>query len=216
MTEKITVSDLFVEAKKAVTAYQAEVQLLEAQEEELTAELEVLQQEMIQNVLDQEGANVSDRVYLRMRGKEISVRSDIIATVLAELEEERHGLKLKYVSVFTAALAEDRKNSPSYSAKVQEIVDGHLYAALEEVADISTQIAQQHSAVAGGINEVFLDEQANEVHRNLRYRFGWESYKPSFSNLGKTVMNRHHVDYATGGAIHPDFKSKKPKAVSNV
>lgn len=211
MTEKITVPDLFVEAKKAVNQYQSEVHSLDAQESELTAELLVLQQELTGNMLSQEGASVSDRVYLRLQGKEISTRSDIITGVLAELEEERHELKLKYVPVFTAALTKDRQKSPSYSAKVKEIVDGHLYAALEEVADISKQIGQQHTALAGGINDVFQDEKANEIHRNLRYRFGWDSYKPSFSNFGTTVLNRHHVDYATGGAIHPDFKSKKPK-----
>ena len=217
MTEKILVPELFIETKKAVAAYQAEAVLLDQQESELNAELDVLQEELTENMISQEGASVSDRVYLRMRGKEISVRADIINNVLAELQEERHELKLKYAAIFTSVLAEDRKNSPSYSAKVQDIVNGRIYSMLEEIAGISQQMAQQHNALSRDINEVFQDEKVNEVHRNARYRFDWESYKPSFSNFGKTVLNRYHVDSATSGSIHADFKNKKPKeAVSNV
>lgn len=212
MTEDTTVvPDLYIEAKKAVNAYQEEVQHLDAQEQELKAELAVLQEEMTQNMLDQEGSSVSDRIYLRIRGKEISSRADIIATVLAELQEERQELKLKYATIFKEALVEDRKQSPNFSAKVQAIIDGHIYAMLAEVADLSGQLKQQHNSISGGINAVYQDEKVNEVHRNLRYRFDWDIYKPSFSNFGKTVLNRNHIDYSLGGHIHPDFRNKQPE-----
>ncbi|WKA56813.1 hypothetical protein [Planococcus shixiaomingii] len=210
MNEKIIVPDLYVESKKAVAAYQNEVQLLDAQEDELNAELELLQQELTQNIMDQEGANVSDRVYLRMRGKEISVRADIINSVLAELEEERHELKLKYVPIFGGAMAEDSKGKPSYSAKVQEIMDCHLYTMLEEIADMSEQLRQQHDAISSGLNAVYQDSKVNEVHRNIRYRQDWERSKPNFYTIGKSVLDRYHVDAATNGYIHGDFKNKKP------
>lgn len=211
MIEKVIVPDLYPETKKAVAAYQAEVHLLDSEEQELNAELELLQQEMAENMLSQEGANVSDRVYLRMRGKEISVRADIINTVLTELEEERHELKLKYVPIFGKSSLEDNKKSPSYSEKVQELVDGYIYAMLEEIADMSGQVKQQHNAISVGVNEVYKDEKVNEVHRNLRYRQDWERSKPTFTNFGKYVLDRYHVDAATNGYIHSDFKNKKPK-----
>ena len=213
MTEKIIVPDLYVETKKAVAAYQNEVHLLDAEEQELTAELEALQQEMTQNIMDQEGSNVSDRVHFRMRGKEISTRAEIISAVLAELEEERHELKLKYVPIFGGASVEDSKNRPSYSTKVREIVDGHIYMMLEEIADMSEQIKRQHTDISKGVNAVYLNEKVNEVHRNIRYRMDWERSKPSFTNFGKYVLDRYHVDSATNGYIHDDFKNKKPKEV---
>lgn len=211
MTEKIKIPNLYVETKKAVAAYQNEVHLLNAEEQELTAELDVLQQEMTENMLSQEGSNVSDRVQLRLRGKEISVRADIIATVLAELAEERHELKLKYIPIFASATTEDGKGVPSYSSKIREIVDGHIYIMLEEIADMSAQLKQQHDDISDGLNEVYKDPKVNEVHRNIRYRMDWERSKPSFTNFGKIVLDRYHVDSATNGYIHVDFKNKQPK-----
>lgn len=211
MTEKIIVPDLYPETKKAVAAYQAEVQLLDAEEQELNAEMELLQQEMTENMIDQEGASVSDRVYLRMRGKEISTRAEIISAVLAELEEERHEQKLKYVPIFSKAVSADSVGKPSYSAKVQESIDRHIYKMLEEIADMSAQLKQQHDAISNDLNEVYQDEKVNEVHRNIRYRQDWERSKPTFFNQGKTVLDRYHVDAATNGYIHSDFKNKKPK-----
>lgn len=217
MTEKIIVPDLHVEAKKAVAAYQAEVQLLDAEEQELNAELELLQQEMTENMMAQEGANVSDRVYLRMRGKEISVRADIVASVLSELQEERHELKLKYVPIFDKAVSADSIGNPSYSTKIQDMVNSHIFAMLEEISDMSSQIKQQHNAISSGLNTVYQDAKVNEVHRNIRYRQDWERRKPAFFNNGKYVLDRYHVDAATNGYIHSDFKNKKPKeALSNV
>lgn len=217
MIEKVIVPDLHVETKKAVAAYQAEVYLLDSEEQELNAELNLLQQEMTGNMMDQEGASVSDRVYLRMRGKEISTRAEMISAVLAELVEERHDLKLKYIPIFSAAKLEDIKGKPSYSAKVQEIVNSHLYTMLAEIADMSAQIKQQHNAVSDGLNEVYKDEKVNEVHRNIRYRQDWERSKPIFQNFGKVVLDRYHIDSATNGYIHSDFENKKPKeALSNV
>lgn len=217
MTEKIIVPDLYVETKKAVAAYQNEVCLLDAEEQELNTELEALQQEMTENMLSQEGSGVSDRVQFRMRGKEISTRAEIISAVLAELVEERHDLKLKYVPIFNSAMAEDGRRNPSYSAKVQEIINRHLYTMLEEIADMSAQLKQQHDAISSVLNEVYQDPQVNEVHRNIRYRQDWERSKPTFFNHSKVVLDRYHVDAATNGYIHNDFKNKKPKeAVSNV
>lgn len=211
MTEKILVPELYKETKKAVKAYQNEVHLLNSEEQEFNAELEVLQQEMTRNMLFQEGSGVSDRVHFRMHSKEISDRAEIISAVLAELVEDRHDLKLKYVPIFASAMAEDGKGKPSYSSKVREIVDSHIYTMLEEIADMSAQLKQQHDDISDGLNEVYQDPAVNEVHRNIRYRMDWERSKPSFTNFGKTVLNRYHVDSATNGYIHADFKNKQPK-----
>lgn len=217
MVEKIKIPNLYVETQKALAAYQNEIHLLDAEEQELNTELEALQQEMAENMLSQEGSNVSDRVHFRMRGKEISTRAEIISAVLAELVEERHELKLKYVPIFASAMAEDAKGKPSYSVKVQEIINCHLYTMLEEIADMSAQLKQQHDTISSGLNEVYQDPQVNEVHRNIRYRQDWERSKPTFQNLGKVVLDRYHVDAATNGYVHSDFKHKQPKeGVGNV
>lgn len=211
MTEKIIIPNLYVETQKAVAAYQAEVHLLNAEEQELTAELEALQQEMAENMLSQEGSGVSDRVHFRMRGKEINTRAEIISAVLSELVEDRHELKLKYVPIFASAMVEDAKGKPSYSTKIQETINRHLYTMLEEIADMSAQLKQQHDDISGGLNEVYQDEKVNEVHRNIRYRQDWERSKPTFFNHSKVVLDRYHVDAATNGFIHTDFKNKQPK-----
>ncbi|MDP9577362.1 UNVERIFIED_ORG: serine phosphatase RsbU (regulator of sigma subunit) [Bacillus sp. 1751] len=86
--EEIKVKKLFTEAKRVIAAYKKEVKKLNNQQHELKAELSVLEEEMIANVLSQENASVSDLLSLKIQAKEIVQKTEIINILLKELKEE--------------------------------------------------------------------------------------------------------------------------------
>lgn len=209
MNKEIIVADLFVETKKAVAAYKVEAGLIEQQEEELNAEVEALQQELTENILSQENAGVSERVYFKIRGKEIAARSEIIHKVLDELEEEKHALKVKYLGIYRNSLGVDGAVSRQYN--VNEMVDRHVYALFTEICSISKQMQEQNAAMYPDLSEVFADERINEEHRNARYGFTHDSYKMPYSEAKNAVIHKQDVFYALSGYMPPEIAIRKPK-----
>lgn len=207
MRKEVIVPDLFVETKQAVAAYQAEMQLLNLQENELSAELEALKKEMTENILSQEYGTVSDKVHFKIRGKEISSRANIINSVLEELAEERHMLKLKYVSIYRQSLGVDGNVKRQFNGN--EIVDRYLWEMLSELTSIGQQMGKQYREMYDDMAEVFQDEKVKKEIRNVQYTFTSESYRPEFWNNSNTVLHKQNVLLATGGSMPPNFK--KPK-----
>ena len=204
---EVKVKDLFVETKKVVAAYKEKVGELDQQEEELKAELETLEHDLTMNLLDQEGATLSERIYLKAQAKAINSKVEIIDTMLEELDEAKTALKIEYVPIYREVLQQDRKGFSQYNAN--EIVDHYRYQMLKEIADIGKQMQSQYNELAPDIFEVFQDPKVKENFRRIEYSFNRDHYKPSYSESIDTVISRYDVFNATGGAISD--RIPKPK-----
>ena len=131
------VKDLFVETKQVIAEYKAKAENLDQEEQELQAELVAMQEEMTAILLDQENANLSERIYLKAQAKGINSKLEIVNSMLEELNEKRSALKLAYVPVFQEVLRKDRSSANEYD--VTELAIRHRYELLTKVADMGKQ-----------------------------------------------------------------------------
>lgn len=205
------VKDLFVEVKKVIGTYKADAEVLEAQERELNADLEALQAELTANLLDSEGADVTEKVYLKIRQKEIVSKSEVIDTVLEELQEEKAQLKLEYVPKLREAKGKDGKVKAEYDANT--IVDKYKYLMLSEIAEIGKDMQKQYYSIAPDLMDILDDPKVNEVYRNVKYQFTSDSYKPSYFEGNKTVVHREDIRLACSGNLPQGLKAPKEKDV---
>ena len=211
---EIIVPDLFTETKKAIAAYKAEAEELQRQEDQLKAELEDLQNQMVENTLAKETAEVSEKIYLLTENNGISKRSRVTESVLDELQEEKHALKIKYMEIYQKATGEASAVKQQFN--ISNLVDRHLSAMFTEITSISNQMKQQYMEIYDDMAEVFADERINQEYRNARYKFTRDSYKLSYFENRSNILKKDHISYSLEGYFHPDFNSLKPKeAVSN-
>ncbi|AOZ90684.1 hypothetical protein BK049_11875 [Bacillus xiamenensis] len=199
------VKELFTEAKKVVEEYKAKAEELAEQEKELKADLEALQQEMTMNMLEQENAPVSERVYLKIRNKEIVSKAEIIDTLLEELEEERTALKLEYVPKYREALG--KADIQEYNAT--KIAEKYRYLMLKEISEIGRQMQEQYREIAPEIDEVFQDKGVLEQYPRLAYAYTYENYVPSFSWFENSVVSKNEVFSACRGNLPHGLKEPK-------
>lgn len=205
--EEGKVKDLFLETKKVVATYKEKVGELDQQENELKAELDTLTHELTLNLLDQEGATLSERIYLKAQAKGINSKVEIIDTMLEEIDEAKTALKMEYVPIYREVLQQDRKGFSQYNAN--EIVDHYRYQMLKEIADIGKQMQSQYNELAPDIFEVFQDPKVKENFKRIEYSFNRDHYKPSYSESIDTVISRYDVFNATGGAISDRIPTPK-------
>jgi hypothetical protein len=204
---EIKVKKLFTEVEKVIAAYKEGAEKLDRQEQELKAEFESLQAEMIANILAQENAGVSDLVYLKIQAKDISQKSEIINVLLEELKEERTELKLKYVPLIRQALA--KSPYPEYEAT--EIVERYKYQMLKEISEIGKQMRTQHYEISPDIEEIFHDKDVLEQYPRLAYTHTYDSYKPKFNWFNNSVVSKSDVLTACDGSLPQGLT--KPKDV---
>lgn len=207
--EKIIVRDLFTETKKVVSDYKEKVSKLDQQERELNAELSVLQEEMTNNILDQEGATVSELVYLKISAKKIVQKTEIISVLVEELAEDKTALKLEFTPIYRTALRNDTANKTGYGAT--DIVEKHKYLMLKEISEIGSQMQEQYFAIAEDIYEVFEDSEVKKEFPRLEYSFNQDQYIPAFGWFGDAVVSKNDVFSATRG-----YEPVKPKNMEEV
>lgn len=203
------VKDLFIETKQVVADYKGKAEVLDQEEQELQAELVALQEEMTAILLDQENANLSERIYLKAHAKGINSKVEIIHSMLEELDEKRSALRLAFVPVFQEVLRKDRAGSNEYD--VTEIAIRYRYELLTEIADMGKQFQKQYHAIAPDIYEVFEDPKVKEEYPRLEYSFNQDQYRPYFSWFETSVISKNDVFSATRGNL-PDHL-KQPKDV---
>ncbi|MED3911275.1 hypothetical protein P4597_19270 [Peribacillus simplex] len=199
--------EIFVETKKVISEYKAKVEVFDNQEDSLKAELVKLQEEMTANLLDQEGAGLSDRIYLKAQAKEINNKTDIINTMLEELEEARTALKLAYVRVYQDAMRQDGRVTGEYNAT--EIADKYRYLMLTEIAEIGKAMQSQYREVSWDIDEVLRDSAVLKEYPRLIETFDSERYRPSFGWMFKSVVSKDEVFSATRGMLPQGLKQPK-------
>lgn len=202
---EIKVKPLFKEAEKVIAAYQEEVTKLDDREREFNAELIVLSAEMTANLTEQETADVSPLVYLKIQAKEIKQKAEVIAVLIEEIKAERTELKLKYVPLIRKSLAQ----SPKSEYNATEIVERHKYEMLAEIAEIGKQMQSQYYEMAPDIAEIFEDEGVLEQYPRLKYHFTYDSYKPSFNWLDRNVISKNEVTTACSGSLPQGLKQTK-------
>lgn len=203
------VRDLFVETKKIVAEYKVKAEVLDKEEQELQAELVAMQEEMTEILLDQENANLSERIYLKAQAKGINSKLEIIHSMMEELNEKRSALKLAYVPVFQEVLRKDRSSANEYD--VTELAIRHRYELLTEVAGVGKQFQQQYHAIAPDIYEVFEDAKVKEEFPRLEHSFNQEQYQPFFTWFETSIVSKNEMFSATRGNL-PDHL-KQPKDV---
>ncbi|WP_423060059.1 hypothetical protein PY144_27235 (plasmid) [Bacillus cereus] len=201
------VKDLFIETKKIVAEYKEHAEVLDKEEQELQKELVAMQEEMIAILLDQENANLSERIYLKAQAKGINSKLEIIHSMLEEVNEKRSALKLAYVPVFQEVLRKDR--SSSYEYDVTELAIRHRYELLTEVADMGKQFQKQYHAIAPDIYEVFEDTKVKEEYPRLEHSFNQEQYQPFFTWFETSVVSKNEMFSATRGNLPEHLKAPK-------
>ncbi|EJS16922.1 hypothetical protein IKS_00021 [Bacillus cereus VDM062] len=201
------VKDLFVETKQVIAEYKAKAEGLDQEEQELKMELVALKEEMTAILLDQENANLSERIYLKAQAKEINSKVEIIHSMLEELEEKRTALKLAYVPVFQDVLRKDRSNANEYD--MTELAIRHRYELLTEVAGVGKQFQKQYHAIAPDIYEVFEDTKVKEEFPRLEHSFNQDQYQPYFSWFETSIVSKNEVFSATRGNLPDHLKAPK-------
>ncbi|MEM5608380.1 hypothetical protein AAHH76_19810 [Bacillus toyonensis] len=201
------VKDLFVETKKIVAEYKEYAEGLDKEEQELQMELATMQEEMTAILLDQENANLSERIYLKAQAKGINSKVEIIHSMLEELNEKRSALKIAYVPVFQEVLRRDRTSANEYN--VTELAIRHRYELLTEVAEMGKQFQKQYHSIAPDIHEIFEDTKVKEVFPRLEYSFEQDQYQPHFSWFDKSVISKNDMFSATRGNLPEHLKQPK-------
>ncbi|MCI3146182.1 hypothetical protein C5137_07555 [Bacillus cereus] len=201
------VKDLFVETKKVVADYKEKAGVLDQEEQELQKELVALQEEMTAILLDQEGANLSERIYLKAQAKGINSKVEIINTMLEELEEKRTALKLAYVPVLQDVLRKDRSASHEYN--MTELAIRHRYELLTEIAGVGKQFQKQYHTIAPDIYEVFEDPKVKEEFPRIEYSFNQDQYTPFFTWFETAIVSRNEVFSATRGNLPDHLQAPK-------
>lgn len=189
--------DLFVETKKVIAAYKAKAEALDQQEQELKLELAALQTEMTAILLDQEGASLSDRIYLKAQAKGVNNKTDIINTMLEELDEGRTALKLQFAPIYNQALRTDMANRENTNAT--EIMERYRYIMLKEISDIGKDMGQQYYSIAEDIYELFEDPKVNEALPHVKRVFNRDLYSPTFSFPHETILSKSDIYQARQG-----------------
>ncbi|BCC57928.1 TPA: hypothetical protein QC160_003009 [Bacillus cereus] len=201
------VKDLFVETKQVIAEYKAKAENLDQEEQELQAELVAMQEEMTAILLDQENANLSERIYLKAQAKGINSKLEIVNSMLEELNEKRSALKLAYVPVFQEVLRKDRSSANEYD--VTELAIRHRYELLTKVADMGKQFQKQYHAIAPEIYEVFEDTKVKEEYPRLEHSFNQEQYQPFFTWFETSVVSKNEMFSATRGNLPDHLKQPK-------
>lgn len=201
------VKDLFVETKKVTADYKEKAEALNQEEQELKAELEALQEEMTAILLDQENANLSERIYLKAQAKGINSKLEIVHSMLEELNEKRSALKLAYVPVLQDVLRKDRSSANEYD--MTELAIRHRYELLTEIAGVGKQFQKQYHDIAPEIYEVFEDTKVKEQFSRLEHSFNQEQYQPYFSWFETSVVSKNEVFSATRGNLPEHLKAPK-------
>ncbi|MEC2869506.1 hypothetical protein P9Z52_12600 [Bacillus cereus] len=204
---EMEVKDLFVETKQVIAEYKTKAENLDQEEQELQAELVAMQEEMTAILLDQENANLSERIYLKAQAKGINSKLEIVNSMLEELTEKRLALKLAYVPVFQEVLRKDRSSANEYD--VTELAIRHRYELLTEVADVGKQFQKQYHAIAPEIYEVFEDPKVKEEFPRLEHSFNQEQYQPFFTWFETSVVSKNEVFSATRGNLPDHLKVPK-------
>lgn len=203
----VIVDDLFTETRQTVKQYKAKCKELNKQESELKSELVAIQTEHTANLVGQETATVSERIYLNMQAKGLVDKAQVINAMLEEVEGKRTVLKLETVSLLQEALTKDNRVKSQYDTN--EIVDNHLYQMFTELTEIGGQMQSQYRAIAPDILEIYEDPKVSEAFPTNQLRFDSDSYKMPYWQANKTVVHREDIRWACGGHMPPNIR--KPK-----
>ncbi|MED3759693.1 hypothetical protein P4555_11530 [Peribacillus frigoritolerans] len=201
---KVVVDDLFTETKKTLKQYRAKCKDLNKQESELKAELVALQSEHMANLMSQETATISERIYLNFQAKEIVTKAEVISSMLEEVAEKRTALKLQTVNLLQESLGKDNRVKSKYNAN--EIVDDYLYRMFMELTEIGQQMQSQYRAIAPDILEIYEDPKVAESFTDAQLRFSSDEYRLSYWQANKTVVHREHIRLAGGGHMPSEIR----------
>ena len=203
----MAVKNIFKETEKVLKEYKAQAEEFNKQEQELNAELVALNDELTAIMLDIETASITERVYFKIRSKEVNSKTEIINKLLEELDEERTELKLQFTPILKEAQANDRKGNVEYNAT--EIVEKYRYLMLTEIAELFKEMQSHYFAVDPEVMDIFDDSTVKEVHPRIYYSFNQDQYKPSLQWSNEAVVHKNEIFLAKDGRTPDNLKQPK-------
>jgi hypothetical protein len=200
---------LFKATKQAVADYKESVALLDKREVVLHEELETLQHQHTKLLLDQQGVtDVSDIIYMRKQGKEISDDIKVIQSLLEEVNEEKKALKIANGTAFREALLNDRKEVEKYN--INHMVNNVRYELLKSIADLSQAMTNQYEEISSDIGEVLSDGNVMAAHPRIEYVAHSDNFLPTYGESMPNVITKNDIFAARSKQInYPDPKKIK-------
>lgn len=199
--------NLYPEAKQAIQEYHKEKAILDERGRLLNEQLSEVQKKHLQNLMKQEGADVSELIYLKKQGIELVSEMSLIEVLKEELQEEHGQLKVKHYHLFQKALSKDSATRGN-KYDMTPVVDNLMAEMIVAMADLGKVYLNQYNEIAPDIREVFDDPTVREYHPRSEYAFSPEANKPSYSLFDKYVLKKYDVQTALTGVIPEGFKHK--------
>lgn len=203
----ISEMDLYPNTKEVVTEYKAIAGKVEERQVLLQQQLDDLKQKHVQNMLDQETANVAEIVYLKIQQKKTAEEMNIIDTLLAETKEEKQELMYHYYKVYRKALSMDGAIASQYDVK--PVIDRVLSQTMAIIAEVGMESRQQYLEVFPDVDDLFSDSKVREMYpRIIDESFNADRHRPRY-NGSNIVLESHEIESATSGRIPDKFKNKE-------
>ncbi|WP_342537951.1 hypothetical protein MKY15_15675 [Sporosarcina sp. FSL K6-1540] len=198
--------DLYLNTKEVVAQYKAVADKVDEREILLQQQLDDVKLKHLQNLLDQETANVAEIIYLKIQAKKMAEEMQIIDTLVAEAKQEKEELMINYYKVYRNALSKDSAIAKGYN--VTPIVDSVLSQTMAIIAEVGAEAREQYLEMSPDIDELFGDAKVRQVFpRILDESFEFHRHNPSFSG-SKTVLESHDIETAISGRVSDRFKAK--------
>ena len=196
--------DLYPNTKEVVAQYKAIADKVDERKTLLQEQLDDVKQKHLQNLLDQETANVAEIIYLKIQTKKMVEEMQIIDTLVAEAKQEKEELMIHYYSIYRKALSKDGAIAKGYN--VTPIVDSVLSQTMAIIAEVGAEAREQYLEMSPDIDELFGDSKVRETFpRILDESFKFERHNLSFSG-SNTVLASHEIETAISGRVPDRFK----------
>lgn len=193
--------NLFKETKQVLTQYKNAVKVLEEREQNLNEEAEKLQEKHTKLFLDQqEITDVSEIIYMRKQGEDISDDLRVIEFLLEEVGEEIKTLQISYAPLFQQALLNDRKETHKY--KVKPMVDSVRYELLKAIADISQAMSDQYSEISHEIGPVLGNSDVRAAYPRIGYLVDSDNFLPPYGEVMPNILTKNDIFAARSKQIN--------------
>ncbi|MCT1905266.1 hypothetical protein [Oceanobacillus sojae] len=197
---------------KVLADYEAEKADLEKRGDELNERLNELQHLHAETLLKrEEEKNTAEYVKLSKQLKDADDEVQIIQSLQEQLSEDKLQLKQKYVPLIRSSHGKD--TSARNALDVNYVVEDVIYELMSGIADFSNTVRKENDKVIGTIRDEFLDDrQLMENNKVFKRQFDY-GVGLSYSSTLPNVLNKHQVNYATAGNIHPEIRKPQAKEV---
>lgn len=196
-TSLVKVEDVFPQTKEIIATYQIELQKLEHERELLQIQLDEVTEGVAINLAKLNSAELNERVQLNLDNKCLNNKAEIIETMLEENAEANNLMHLKFARMLIDTRHAEGRIRTNYS--INDIVEKHKKAMLEEINNIAKQMKEQYTEVAPVLRAVFNHETVRYHHPRYSTMINFDDFSPKFSSSNNRVICRSEIDKACAG-----------------